>query len=273
MFRCDAEATETIMKRFITALILLSITFAGPAFAQERDNDSAAVKAALLQLFEFSNKQALQTAEARKLLAGEALEWKMPGFGPQSAAPDKIVLLGPQNAVGRIQLIGKDNHLVDLYFYLSLQGSWKVTAVRSLALTGIIEGAYQYLKTKPDLTEAEKDDLGNYELLLASDETLRQWFAKNAASMNALYEMSRRLKKGHETEDPKYADIKARLKTLHLGGVEVDPDGTVEFIIGGVTDNTVGFLYSPTNQPPTISPNAYIWIEEVAPRWFIFRTT
>jgi hypothetical protein len=261
------------MKRFIAALIFLSTTVAVPAFSQEQTNDSATVRTTLLQLFELSNKQALQTAEARQLLAGEALEWKMLTFGPLAAAPDKIVLLDAANAVGRTQLIGKDKHLVDLYFYLTLQGSWKVATVRTLALTGIIDGAYQYLKTKPDLTAEEKDDLGNYELLLASDEALRQWFAKNAASMNALYQMSRGLKKGRESADPKYADIKARLKTLHLVGVEVETDGTVSFIIGGVTDNTVGFLYSPANQPPKMSPGSYIWIEEVAPRWFIFRTT
>ncbi|HEX3084666.1 MAG TPA: hypothetical protein VHP99_09110, partial [Pyrinomonadaceae bacterium] len=72
---------------------------------------------------------------------------------------------------------------------------------------------------------------------------------------------------------PRYEDIKARLKALHFVSIEVDTDGTVEFIIGGVTDNTVGFLYSPANQPPMISSNSYIWVEEVAPRWFIFRTT
>ena len=261
------------MKRSIAALILLSITVAVPAFAQEKPNDSAAVRATLLQLVEFSNQQALQTAEARQLLAGEALEWKMPTFGPLAAAPDKIVLLDTENAAGRIQQIGKENHVTDLYFYLRWEGAWRVTSVRALALTGIIEGAYQYLKTKPDLTAEEKDDLGNYELLLASDEALRQWFANNAAGMKRLYEMSRGLKKGRETADPKYADIKARLKTLHLVGVEVETDGTVSFIIGGVTDNTVGFLYSPANHPPKISSNSYIWIEEVAPRWFIFRTS
>jgi hypothetical protein len=48
MFRCDAEATETIMKRFIAALILLSLTVAVPAFAQEKENHSDAVRATLL---------------------------------------------------------------------------------------------------------------------------------------------------------------------------------------------------------------------------------
>jgi hypothetical protein len=264
------------MKRFKVALIVVTVLLAAaPAIPQEKADSSAAVKSTLLQLFEFSNKQALQTSAARILLIGDALDWKMTTFGKLAAAPDKIVLLDDQTAVGRIQTYAQDNRVVDLYFYLKLQDSWKVSAVRALALTGILEGAYRYLKSKPSLTAEEKDELGNYELLLASDESLRQWFAKNTAGMNKLYEMSRGLKTGYlyEQNDPKYAEIKAQLKSLHLGGVEVDTDGTVEFIIGGVTDNTVGFLYSPTNQPPKISPDSYIWIEEIAPKWFIFRTT
>lgn len=256
--------------------MLIAVTLAAaPAWGQESIDSSAAVKTTLLQLFSLSNKQALQSAGARTLLSGEALEWQMPTFGKLAAAPDKIVMLDQQNAVGRIQWFGQDNYVADLYFYLTLAESWKVSAVRRLALTGIIEGAYKYLKSKPALNEEEKEQLGNYELLLASDESLRQWFAKNNAAMNKLYEMSRGLKAGYfyEQNDPKYAAIKAQLKSLHFGGVEVNTDGTVEFIIGGVTDNTVGFLYSPANQPPKMSPDSYIWIEEVSPRWFIFRTT
>ncbi len=262
------------MKRLIGAFVLLLVGFPLPAFAQEKVDARAAVKATLLQLFEFSNKQTLQTPEARQLLAGEALDWKMPTFGDLAAAPDKIVLLDGENAVGRIQLHGK-RRVVDLYFYLTGQKGWKVTAVRTLALTGIMEGAYEYLKTKTNLTAEEKEELGNLELLLASDETLREWFGRNAAGMNKIYELTRGQKSGYLSEnDPKSAEIRKQLKSLHFSGVvEIHPEGNVEFVIGGVTDNTLGFLYSPTNQPPKIRANSYIWMEEVAPKWFLFRTT
>jgi hypothetical protein len=257
----------------ISTLLLIGLAF--PVFAEGKADDIAAVKTTLQQLFEFSNKQALQTPEARQLLTGEALEWKMPGFGEAIAAPDKVVLVDAQNAVGRIQLHGK-NRVVDLYFYLKLQDSWKISAVRTLALTGIVEGACEYLKTKPNLTAAEKDELGNCELVLASDEALHQWFAKNAVIMNKLYDITRGQKPGYSSEqnNPKYADLKTQLKSLHFSGLaEVQTDGNVEFVIGGMTDNTVGFLYSPNNQPPKISSNLYIWVEEIAPKWFLFRTT
>jgi hypothetical protein len=251
---------------------MVLVLAAASAFAQEKADGSAAAKTVLVRLFDFSNKQTLQSPEARSLLTGEALDWKMPTFGKLVAAPDKVVLLDAENAVGRIQLQGT-NRVVDVYFYLKLQDSWKVSAVRTLALTGIVEGACEYLKTNPDLTAEEKDQLGNCELVLASDEALRQWFAKNAKAMNSLYEMSRGLKPGREEQDPNYAKIKAQLKALHFAAVEAEDDGTIEFTIGGITDNTVGFLYSPANKPPKISFNLYIWVEEIAPKWFLFRTT
>lgn len=263
------------MKRLIAALSFLSITLAVPAFAQEKESIAATVRANLLQLIEFNNQQALQTPEARKLLAGEALEWKMPTFGQLAAAPDKMIFLpDAQNAIGRIQLTGKDRQ-VDLYFYLASQSSWRVNAVRTLALTGIIEGAYQYLKSKPSRTADEETEFANMELLLASDKVLREWFRQNATSMNKLYESSKVMKKGDfsSADNPEYAEIKRQLLALHFSLAEIKENGNAEFVIGGVTDNTVGFLYSPTDQPPVISSNQYIWVEEVAPKWYLFRTT
>jgi hypothetical protein len=258
------------MKKVIAAIVWVTVALAPPAFAQDK---AACARSNLSQLIELSDKRSLQTPEARALLSGEALEWKMSTFGELSAQPDRYIFFpDAKNAVARVQLHGKDR-MVDLYFYLTLEGPCKVTAVRTLSLTGIIEGAYQYLKTKPDLTEEEKNNLENYKLMLASDQELRAWFRKNLASMDELHKLSRGLRAGAEERNPNYAEIKARLKALHFASVQVDEDGTIEFIIGGVTDNTVGFLYSPTNKPPTISSNSYIWVEEVGLKWYLFRTT
>jgi hypothetical protein len=158
---------------------------------------------------------------------------------------------------------------------LTFDGSWKVTAVRRLSLTGIIENAYQYLKTKPNRTAKEDDDLANMGLTLLSDAALRTWFNQHTASMNRLYALARVLKPGEflndrDTRDPEVVQL---IKSLHLTGLEVKTDGNVEFVIGGITDNTVGFLYSPANKPPPISSDSHIWVEEIAPKWFIFRTT
>lgn len=69
---------------------------------------------------------------------------------------------------------------------------------------------------------------------------------------------------------PKTAGL---LKTLHLSALETKSDGNIEITIGGVTDNSVGFVYSPAGTPPLIDGWRYIWVEEVAARWFLYRTT
>lgn len=263
----------TIRKYFsllITFLVLVSFRSASVANAADGDP-----KATLVQLVEFSNRQALTSAEARAILTGEALDWKGATFGKLAAAPDRVVAVDGTSAVGRVQHFAEDNQVTDLYFYLSFDGVWKVRAMRALALTGIVRGAYQYLKSKPSRTAEEENEFANLKLTLASDEDLRSWFQANASAMNKLYQSSRVMKSGDfsSADNPKYTELKRQLQALHFSLAEAKQDGNAEFVIGGVTDNTVGFLYSPANQPPAISSNEYIWVEEVAPKWFLFRTT
>ncbi|HEY0461397.1 MAG TPA: hypothetical protein VGC97_19840, partial [Pyrinomonadaceae bacterium] len=65
----------------------------------------------------------------------------------------------------------------------------------------------------------------------------------------------------------------AALKNLHFTALETKSDGSIEFTIGGVTDNTVGFIYSPKAAPPQIDGWRYIWVEKLAAGWYLFRTT
>jgi hypothetical protein len=270
-----AESKMTTRRISACSIIVLVSLALGPSSVAAALRSDSDPQATLIQLIEFSNQQALNKPEARTLLTDEALKWNGRTFGKLAAAPDKVVLINPTSAVGRVQCYAENNDVNDLYFYLSLDGAWKVRAMRALALTGIVRGAYQYLKSKPARTAAEEEELANMQLVLASDEFLRDWFKQNTEGMNNLYLSSRVLRKGDfsTTENLTYSGIRSQLKPLHLSYAEAKENGNIEFVIGGVTDNTVGFLYSPANQPPPISSNEYIWVEEVAPKWFLFRTT
>jgi hypothetical protein len=72
---------------------------------------------------------------------------------------------------------------------------------------------------------------------------------------------------------PTSSAIKAKLQALHLSSLSKVDDKQIEIIIGGVTDNTVGFLYAPDNRPPLVGPSEYIWVEKIADNWYLFRTT
>ena len=45
-------------------------------------------------------------------------------------------------------------------------------------------------------------------------------------------------------------------------------------LIGGVTDNSVGFLRVQDEADlPQMSPSEFIMIEKIAPNWYLFKTT
>jgi hypothetical protein len=284
--RCDAELVPisncgvsigvNSFKILLTGVCLFVL--AGGAVAQiNNDAGSETAKTTLVHLIDLSNRNALRTPEARKLFVGEATTWDFPSFGKLAAAPDTVVLIDEKGAVARVQWHGENNYVADLYFYLAFYGGWKIGAVRRLSLTGIIELAYNGLKARKTLTKEEQDELSNMELLLAPDEVLRAWFVKQQPSMNALSDLAQSMHKGEfvflNEPDKSYPEIRQLLRALHLDGVEVHEDGNVEIVIGGVTDNTVGFIYSPSNHPPGIDPKSYIWVEKVADKWYLFRTT
>jgi len=264
------------------AILLLSFLFAcsltsPPVSVEIKDASVEGARAAIVQLIEFSNKQALQTEPARKLLIGEIAQLNISTFGKITDAPDKVLLLEKNRAVARVQLFGNNNHVTDVYFYLQYDGSWKISEVRLLALTGMIEQSYLALQSKQSLNDEEKDDFANLKLTLATDKELAVWLAENRKSLEQLYELVR-AKSGKEqfyirSEDAKFPEVTKLLKNLHLTGLSIEPNGNVEMVIGGVMDNVVGFIYSPTNNPPAINPSSYIWVEEVAARWYLFRTT
>jgi hypothetical protein len=246
-----------------------------PVKALDASIDEA--RAVLVQLAAFSKKQAIDTAAARKLLAGEMLGLKISSFGRLTDAPDAVFLLSANSAVGRFQLTGERDQITDVYFYLEKAQGWKVSAVRVLALTGMIEQEYLELKAKPNLTEAEKNLSENFKLTLAPDKELKTWFAANRETLDALRRAPLPAKKGDtiyvNRDDAKFPQASALLRKLNVSAAGVEANGNVEIVIGGVTDNTVGFIHSPSKTPPRISPSSYIWVEEVAPHWYLFRTT
>jgi hypothetical protein len=296
---------------FLTILSLTAFTF-----AQKPDESSpAGAREAMLKFVALNNKQLLQTAEARSLFTGEASEWSNARFGQISSQPDKIVRVEKNYAVARVQTIGKDSRVVDLYFYLKFDdGGWKIRSMRAMAQIGFLESINAALKSKAVLTAAEKDTLANTELVLASDKTLSEWFYKNRLALDKLTAFAtletkkkpvkvraaprRKItvgtvgrnvatantaEEGEENEPrtienitantQKFPKSAAALKNLHLSALETKSNGNVEITIGGITDNSVGFIYSPSGTPPQIDGWRCIWVEKLAAGWYLFRTT
>lgn len=258
------------MNKFL--ILALSLVLYGAVSAQ-----TAAQKSAARQIFArfraLNQSQKLDTPAARALVIGEAREYiKLPQLGAISA-PDTIVFPSTTRAVARVQALDENGKpMTDVYFTLQKEGaSWKVSALRALALTGIIVGARDELKNKKTPTAQERDELANLNLLLSLDADLRRHFTTNQSAFEKLARAANQPKTAASAQ----TQMKNLQRQLHLnpGAPRAGSQNTSEFIIGGIPDNLVGYGYSPSGALPPISVDDYIWVERLTPHWYLFRTT
>jgi hypothetical protein len=308
------------MLKKLLILIIVSLTTLTIAFAQNpNESNPPGAREVMVKFVELNNKQLLQTDAARQLLNGDASEWKMAWFGEISASTDKILAVGKDFSVARVQTVQKNSRVVDLYFYLKFADGWKINSMRAMAQTGWLESAVETLKNEAAPTPEIKEILANAELTLSSDKTLTGWFQTNRLALKnlaarALVETKPKPEKVRpppkikkrrtsigttdavavtenrvdygkmENDEPqtieritaatqRFPKSAAALENLHFTALETKSDGSIEFTIGGVTDNTVGFIYSPKAAPPQIDGWRYIWVEKLAAGWYLFRTT
>jgi hypothetical protein len=157
---------------------------AGPG---DKQSQIAGIKGVLTQFIQYSQQGALESPAARKLLTGEAAaRWHTDSFGLLNGAPDAVVLTGPTQGVARVQWFGANSQVADFYFYLKWRGSWKLSAMRYLSLTGIIEQVVLELREKTTRTLKEQAELANMELTLACDRELRRHFLAHRAEFEQL---------------------------------------------------------------------------------------
>ncbi|HEX8735513.1 MAG TPA: hypothetical protein VF721_09335 [Pyrinomonadaceae bacterium] len=272
-------------KKIFAAWLLTAIS-ALTAAAQEQQQQQrqqtviGQARAVLVRLAELSRKQELQTEAAREIVIGELANPKAVSFGKMTDAPDKILLLDKTRAVGRFQIPGVNDRTIDVYFYLKNDGaSWKAYALRAFALPAMVENLYGIWKERTDLSADEKQEFANLKLTLAADKDLGVWFNENRASLDKLRTLAQQKSAAApsplyvRTDDRQFPEAAALLKKLNLRLLTGGKNGDVEIVIGGMTDNTVGFVYSPSGKPPEITTYEYIWVEHLADNWYLFRTT
>jgi len=223
----------------------------------------------------------------KAMLAPEAVSFGLPPMGKllfeQSETEPNILVVGNNYAVARTRL--NDPKPLDVYFYLRRDNSWKITALRALACTGplgAIADQLQKKKSAGSLSSEESSTLQNLHITLATDKDLKIWFKQNESALEQLAQSGSQLSPGtsiivNDHRQPHAISenliVKEKLKSLHLSSLNKIDEKQIEIIIGGVTDNTVGFLYAPDNKPPLLGPSEYIWVEKVADKWYLFRTT
>lgn len=208
----------------------------------------------------------------------------------------EFLLLGQfeKTAVINLTIIDSLGDVFDSYLHFEKdQGIWKMSAFRALAMTSIISKVKDELEKMSDtqidsiIEKSKKDstnfsmfkskkeyqfELGNSRLTLASDQEIIDHFKKNETEFNRIRDLfitgekTIKFRKEYEAE---YREL--FISSISNGGLE--RSNLLEFRIGGILDNTVGYYYSKNNDVPGMNPSNMIMIREIGNGWYMYKTT
>lgn len=192
---------------------------------------------------------------------------------------------------------------LDTYLYFEKDSTWKMSAFRALAMTGIIEQVKIELekltpqqvddiikkskKNKEDefsmFTSREDYDfqLGNARLTLELDNNIIQHFLNNQAEFERIKNIAMKELEGKEVDEERSIDLVENIKNAYhklyissvsTGGYELG--NCINFLIGGMVDNSVGYIYvADKKDVPEMNPERIIMIREIGNGWYIYKTT
>ncbi len=205
-------------------------------------------------------------------------------------------------AVVAMTIVDSAGNTFDTYLHFVNDNVWKVTAFRALALTGIYG---EIIANYEKMTQSQRDSLKlfqeksielpgysykpksmdwtvkNARLVLSSDKDLIDHFKMNKEKFEALKDGL--LQKGilqsnkslEELDDSKMFQQQIDILLIDNVGRSIfgSPEN-LEFIIGGMTDNSVGYIFvKDKKNKPLMTPNSVIMIREIGNGWYLFKTT
>ena len=158
-----------------------------------------------------------------------------------------------------------ENKILDFYSYLKKENDkWRIFAIRRFILPDFVFQVVDSLSQLPSLNDSSF--YLSLQLFTMNDAQLKNYFISNLDSFN---ELIKYFDQGNKDEGDKL------LAYLGLNAIFLDNNfpGCVFVIINTVQRLASGFIFAAENaKPPVISLNEFIYVEEVVPGWFIFRS-
>ena len=184
--------------------------------------------------------------------------------------------------------LSSDRMSTDMYCHLhNREGKWKIHSVREVAMTGIYFAMIEQLDSLPSIPDSMLFSYNNAKLVVIPDKELKKYFNNNADKFNTIVEIYKKNnsikktteflyeRKFYNSDDEYNADKTAisLMKELYIQRIDRE-NNTIKFLIGGILDNAVYIYYILDEQsPPKMNPNNNIYVEKIAPNWYIVKTT
>jgi len=176
----------------------------------------------------------------------------------------------------------------DWYTYLrKVDGRWKIAAMRTLLLPTIFFRTRDSLTTAPFLSADGASMLARMQLVTRSDSALRELPIAQGAVFRRLVDTflqqtaveavddNGRAAPAAASHSPIVADLSAQLRAAHMGAIYREPDtgGCLFVKIGGAAEYRVGYVFAvPGCHPPRLDAESYMYVEAVAPNWYLYKS-
>ena len=263
-----------------------------------------------------THSQALEPLEVAKHIFGKTKFADLPHYstGEYQGHPNgqdlpptattSFLLLGqtPTKAVVAMNVADAKGIQVDTYLHFQKDTVWKLSAFRSLAMTGMLAKVSEQLEAltpqqvdqmlKSAANDKEKNytfatraeyefTRGNTKLTIASDEQIIAHFKHNQAEFERIKEAGLQELQGKtaaNAQDKELAKpLEAAYRKLYISSVRSGGDelgSGLNFLIGGMVDNAVGYLYVKDKKDlPEMSANDIIMLREIGDGWYLYKTT
>ncbi len=198
-------------------------------------------------------------------------------------------------AVVNVTILDSLGNGIDTYVHLEKDKDWKIEAFRALAMTGILEQALLEMEKMTEeqidtLIQQDKEtfkskedfyqELENIKLTLALDDTIIEHFENNEEKFEELKNELQNTKIDKDEQSYRKINLGEQIKTdykklsINTISTSFNCENCYELVIGGMIDNTVGYLYIPNKQDlPKMNPSRMIMIREIGNGWYLFKTT
>ncbi len=254
----------TLLKTFLTTLLLIFFTTHN-FYAQTGDKTKGSPE----WLVDMYFSKAQFTGKANYFTGGMKEEANETTIGEEVNGSANIsyreIVTDNMKAVYAVE-VKLDEGVIDFYCYmLETNEGWKIEAVRRFLLPGFIYSAKDSLSQIKNLSSSDTDLLELVNLLTNSDAELKKYLHNN---VNNFYKLVLYI----EDEDEK--NIQNLLDGLNIDAVYQDDKfpGCIFFQLGAFDKTEMGYFYSgESSSLPEISPNRFIYIEEILPKWYIYR--
>jgi len=211
-----------------------------------------------------------QFPEKEKYLTGEMmLDVNYPSIGEElngraSISFRKIELINRTGIYGIV--IKDDGNIANFYCYLrNISGNWKIEAVRKFQLPGFIYSSVDSLSRIENLPDSVSLLLKTLKLIIGTDEQLKLFLTEN---INDFYNITGAF------DNKRIDDLNFLMNKLNLEYVFIDEiyPQCIFILVGGFDRIEVGYIFRKNKSTmPKISPERFIYIEEVLPNWYVYR--